>query len=795
MDDLDGEMPSKKRRNNVAKACVNCRRRKTKCDGAKPTCGTCAGYRDECAWDEDDGRRPASRAYVQSLRDRIRVLETALGERITEVAPGLSPDGAGHGVADVQAVTGDMLHLQMGNHGEEVYYHGPTSAYAHATSTPILKPSAAPSPPAPYPDWTQSLPSLHPLTFTFAQHSLVLDRFFRFFASWGLRAHLPFFMRDMHHALSYPAPEALGRTAHYSPLLHNVVLAIGLAFADEEQLRADNVREMFVRQAKRYLDEEIVAPSLASVQALALLSSYYSTKGSHSVGYAYMGMAERTAISLGLNVDCSALVRSGRMSQEEMMLRNNTFWTVFIQEQCWSIYVGRPHTVANYNSPLPIIDTAFDQAIWSREDPAQHCMLSSAFVETAKLSVIMQDVMSIVYSLKADRAKLLRDAHVSALSLELDTWHEQLPSPLALTPSSTKNALPHVIMLHLAWEWLVILVWRPFYGGQDETAIRRCDRSADHILSLLRTYHTRFNLHFSPPSLINVAFTAGTTFLLSASHHRSPKIRTHAVEGAKACVDLLRAVKAWQAAADQADILEKLVDAHIAEQEVCQPDLGQANTGAVEAEPWVGISRWADLGFTFGSRAWARAGLDPRLPEYWVIPGLRANANNHDVPSVSVPSSAHTAQFSPLSPTQFMSSPTQAQPTITVPTLPTVPGPGHAGHQAPLYSPLSTGTGMPDLHVSFDGAAATYTPPEYTPPLDPAYANSSPWFADPQPALAAQPEHGSQAAHRHAPALALAPAQLGMSPGAPPPPRQHNGRQGPNNESSAWSYLQAAWTQ
>lgn len=48
-------------------------------------------------------------------------------------------------------------------------------------------------------------------------------------------------------------------------------------------------------------------------------------------------------------------------------------------------------------------------------------------------------------------------------SLALDTWREQLPPNLVLTGHSNRNALPHVIMLQLAWEWLVILCYRSYY--------------------------------------------------------------------------------------------------------------------------------------------------------------------------------------------------------------------------------------------------------------------------------------------------------------------------------------------
>ena len=54
-------------------------------------------------------------------------------------------------------------------------------------------------------------------------------------------------------------------------------------------------------------------------------------------------------------------------------------------------------------------------------------------------------------------------AQVADGSLALINWHENLPSSLALNYASPKNALPHILMMHLSHAWLVILLHRPFY--------------------------------------------------------------------------------------------------------------------------------------------------------------------------------------------------------------------------------------------------------------------------------------------------------------------------------------------
>lgn len=49
------------------------------------------------------------------------------------------------------------------------------------------------------------------------------------------------------------------------------------------------------------------------------------------------------------------------------------------------------------------------------------------------------------------------------LGLSLDAWNDQLPVGLTLSGHSLKNALPHIIMLQLAREWVTILIYRSYY--------------------------------------------------------------------------------------------------------------------------------------------------------------------------------------------------------------------------------------------------------------------------------------------------------------------------------------------
>ncbi|CAL5874636.1 uncharacterized protein PFLUO_LOCUS8933 [Penicillium psychrofluorescens] len=59
-------------------ACVVCRRRKLRCDGKRPSCGTCSRLGHECAYDEARKKSGPKRGYVKQLEARLAQVETLL---------------------------------------------------------------------------------------------------------------------------------------------------------------------------------------------------------------------------------------------------------------------------------------------------------------------------------------------------------------------------------------------------------------------------------------------------------------------------------------------------------------------------------------------------------------------------------------------------------------------------------------------------------------------------------------------------------------------------------------------
>ena len=99
----------------------------------------------------------------------------------------------------------------------------------------------------------------------------------------------PLFLRDMYRALSVPRTQTPPKTTHYSPMLHNALLALALAFLDDPSVRDYKARQYFADEAKKYLETEASKPNLSTVHALSILGTFHSSQGAQTLGFMYFG--------------------------------------------------------------------------------------------------------------------------------------------------------------------------------------------------------------------------------------------------------------------------------------------------------------------------------------------------------------------------------------------------------------------------------------------------------------------------------------------------------------------------
>lgn len=112
---------------------------------------------------------------------------------------------------------------------------------------------------------------------------------FKFFTSWCLRIVPVLFLRDMWRVLSAPHTQPPPKATHYSPMLHNALLALATAFSDDPGVHDIDARQFFAQKAKSYIERECQSPNISVVHGLALLGTFHACQGDPTMGYLYFG--------------------------------------------------------------------------------------------------------------------------------------------------------------------------------------------------------------------------------------------------------------------------------------------------------------------------------------------------------------------------------------------------------------------------------------------------------------------------------------------------------------------------
>ncbi|KAJ6588295.1 fungal-specific transcription factor domain-containing protein [Mycena capillaripes] len=516
----------------ATQACAICRAKKSKCDGVKPVCGSCAasGRDDECSWGRDTApRKPRTEAHFEALRKRadslqayVDRLEAILGKcvcqdvschlqfRPQQLGERSGKDG-GDSDTDVldsdeeitQELTVPTQCLKLDDRLGGLLLHGVTAPFRFGNRPPnevARIPKVVENPDTyvlqvdgvdisqshPDIDWSRHLPPEVPMDRK--QHDKILDLSFKFFTMFAFRVIPCFFLRDMYRALRVPRSEPPPRTVYYSPMLHNAVLCMSAVFSDDPYLRDPKTRHYFVSAAKSHLEAECKKPDISLVHSLAFMGTYFADLGERIQAELFFGMSSRLSMTLGLGIDSTAWVKAGLINQDEMHGRNWAHWTLFSLDVCWAFYFGRDFVgppLLRRNIPLPYVDTEHDQLPWhhpSSNISPQPNFLTLIFFEFCKLFLIARQIVDVVNGL-AGSARLDTiqvEEQVTKIDLELNNWKSQLPPQLDITLANRAKSTPQRLMLHLTYWWCFITLHRPFFNRRAQP-IQHSDREVDHV--------------------------------------------------------------------------------------------------------------------------------------------------------------------------------------------------------------------------------------------------------------------------------------------------------------------------
>ncbi|SPQ23579.1 855aaf97-c8d4-4039-9beb-82a4d6245f35 [Thermothielavioides terrestris] len=588
-----GAEPANQKRRCVSTACIACRKRKSKCDGAVPSCAACASvYGTECVYDPNsDHRRKgvyrektdimkaqsstlqilieailnAAEEDVPAIVHKIRncnsldaVAESILKKELSEN----EDDGSGDGDAGRmdeeyttanQPVEGEReLARKMG----ELRLENGTLRYIGGTSHLIYLGDAADAPDEPE-SKSVVLSSEDPtISWTdVTKDPQLIVHLINMYFTW----HYPYFAtlskslfyRDFLKGKPRTQPRS---TVYCSPLLVNAMLALGCHFTSvagafavpgDSKTKGDH----FFAEAKRLIveNDEYARPRLTTVQALALMSVREAGCGREANGWVYSGMSFRMAQDIGLNLNLGAAQKDqGALDEQEVDARRITFWGCFLFDKCWSNYLGRlPQLPKNtYNVPKYDVFPDEDAESWSPYtdsgfDPSckQPSRTRAVGLHLSTLCEISSDLLLFFYHpnhIGRSSGKNVELKKLSELHRRLEEWKKGLPNEF----EPKDGQLPHVILMHMFFHLQYIHLFKAFLKYTPATSPlpahvspwRMCGANAGAISKLMRLYKKLYDLRQICNIAVYMIQTACTIHILHLPEKTAKRDIIHGVK-------------------------------------------------------------------------------------------------------------------------------------------------------------------------------------------------------------------------------------------------------------------------
>lgn len=545
--------------------CSNCRKRKIKCDAARPTCSHCILFDQDCIYNSEiDKRKIPTKHRITALEQHVRTLERqlsqnglALPERPAETclppredeeirlhhdtAPSSSraaipTDSKPLGSTEL---TSSLMEQLAGNLGSlRIADDGQLRFFGATSNLHILAARAHYKPVLNIQNTTATLRAAdldHEVDVELEDHLIKL-----YFCWEDPSIHVVDETAFYRERARCRARDATHLSPLYSEVLLNAICAVGAALTPRQQTNLpEPLVEFFNSRARALLEAEMDSPTLSTVQALVILSGVEAVLTRDARGWLYSGMAVRLATDLGLHLDAQPYVAAGVIDAEEATLRSTIFWGTFIHERMWSLYMGRPISLSDQAISLvstpasnpawsfwqPYVDGPEDSMFPALQDPIKELQYYIATL-CAKMTIIRETLYSDSPVFGTRREDLVHFA--ADMNTELARWLASLPDSLTVDLGSLAALyVPHVLQLHMQYYCVVILVNRPFFAqstndqsssSSGTPAIGRssCTAASTSMTRLLQLYRRLYGFRRINIQAVHLIFTAALIHVCNA---------------------------------------------------------------------------------------------------------------------------------------------------------------------------------------------------------------------------------------------------------------------------------------
>ncbi|KAI9702736.1 MAG: hypothetical protein M1820_006120 [Bogoriella megaspora] len=283
--------------------------------------------------------------------------------------------------------------------------------------------------------------------------------------------HQPSFYRLLDRVYEVGPDNGGNAVQKFLPLLYSV-LALGCLFSSAqestlEKYGYENAIDQGVQyfKAARQLLDIVDCRDITSLQALIYMILFLQCSAKLSTCYAYIGIALRSALRLGLHRSFN----SG-FNPIEAETRKRTFWVIRKMDIYVGAIIGLPQTLSDDDIDQDLPAEVEDENITETEiipvPPSTTTIMQAANAHN-RLIKIMHDIVRIVYPIKnPQQTGHLNQYSVSIFKIRelekaLQEWKEKLP--LGLRPG---EAAPRIVraqqLLRIAYAYTQVMLYRPF---------------------------------------------------------------------------------------------------------------------------------------------------------------------------------------------------------------------------------------------------------------------------------------------------------------------------------------------
>lgn len=268
-----------------------------------------------------------------------------------------------------------------------------------------------------------------------------------------------FYIFDMEHFKHNVVNLAYNESLHINTpklCLLYFVLSIGAFFAEasSSRIKEQNLRHAaFFESAVGMMRDCVYDGRLWMVEADFLRHFYYQSNCQRSSAWIHLGTAIRHAQGLGLH---RKIINEKFTNPSYVMHRRRLWRSLFICDRIYSIVLGRPLAINNYDWD--------DSELQELSDDVNENFRIRCQVELSKIAQINSKIVENIY-----RDGVINIKHTRALAIELKLWSLNIPSDLdisntlkedLMSQDSSNNYL--LMQVHLAQLYGIMLLFRPF---------------------------------------------------------------------------------------------------------------------------------------------------------------------------------------------------------------------------------------------------------------------------------------------------------------------------------------------